>query len=338
MLLIALMNFKYIRGIIMIKVERYRECKEDEWNDFNMQSKNSLFMFDRKYMDYHKDRFRDHSLMFYDEDELVAILPMTEKDNIFVSHGGLTYGGIISGKKMKQHTMNECIFQMIQYAKINGINKIYYKNIPHIYHEQPAEEDIYALFLNNASLVRVESSTVINLKQPLKMPKGRKAQISRAKRERVEIMEVSDEKSFYNFIDLENSVLSEHHDTSAVHTGAELFLLKTRFPNQIHLYVAYKDGEMIAGTVVFEYNRVIHTQYMAANDLARQIGALDLAVSSVIDKFKNDKDWLDFGISTESGGRVLNEGLISQKEGFGGRTNVYQMWQIEVNSNGVADE
>ncbi len=39
---------------------------------------------------------------------------------------------------------------------------------------------------------------------------------------------------------------------------------------------------------------------------------------------------LDFGIFTENGGRYLNEGLISQKDSFGGRTNVYQLWKIDI--------
>ena len=46
--------------------------------------------------------------------------------------------------------------------------------------------------------------------------------------------------------------------------------------------------------------------------------------------FKDSKKWLDFGISTEDAGRFLNEGLISQKEGFGGRTNIYQTWKIKI--------
>ena len=69
---------------------------------------------------------------------------------------------------------------------------------------------------------------------------------------------------------------------------------------------------------------------MAADEVARQIGALDLTISTVIDTFKEEKLWLDFGVSTENGGKYLNEGLISQKEGFGGRTNVYEMWKLEI--------
>ena len=314
----------------MIRIEKYSGEKEDIWNRFNQESKNSLFMFDRKYMDYHSDRFKDHSLLFYDEDKLIAILPLSEHGEELKSHGGLTYGGFITDSKMKQHTMMDCFNELIKYAKENSFKKITYKCIPHIYHNQPAEEDRFALFANGAQLVTVDVSTYVNLSSPLKMPKGRKAQISRAKREGVVIEELSSVEDFEVFIDLENAVLNERHEVSAVHTGAELKLLKDRLPENIHLFAAMKDGKMIAGTVVYEYDTVVHTQYMAADDEARTIGALDLAVATVIEKYKDSKKWLDFGISTEHGKIYLNEGLCSQKEGFCGRTGVYEIWELNI--------
>ena len=43
----------------MIKVNRYSDEDKEIWNEFNKKSKNYLFMFDRNYMDYHRDRFID---------------------------------------------------------------------------------------------------------------------------------------------------------------------------------------------------------------------------------------------------------------------------------------
>lgn len=312
----------------MVSIRKYNETDETVWNNFNKDSKNYLFMFDRNYMDYHRDRFKDHSLLFYDDNKLIAILPMSEHGNVLISHGGLTYGGFITDSKMKQHVMMECFEELITYAKANNFMSIRYKCIPHIYHSQPAEEDRFALFANGAKLDVVDVSTYVNLNSPLKMPKGRKAQISRARREGVVIEELTELSDFNRFIDLENEVLLERHDVRAAHTGEELKLLHDRFPDNIHLFAALKGNSMIAGTVVYEYDQVVHTQYMAANDEARTIGALDLAVATVIEKYRNFKKWLDFGISTEHGRVYLNEGLCSQKEGFGGRTGVYEIWEI----------
>lgn len=307
-------------------VKKYTDNDKDLWNSFIQNSKNGIFMFNRNFMEYHKDRFTDNSLLFYDEDKLVAIMPASIKDGVLSSHGGLTYGGFITGNDMKQHHMNDCFTALKEYAASNGINEIIYKHIPHIYHKQPAEEDLYSLFFNNAEVLKIEASTVLDLANPLKMPKGRKAQVGRARREGVVIQESTD---FESFIELENSVLQERHGTKAVHTAEELHLLQGYFPEYIKLFAAMYQNKLIAGTVLFIYDNAVHTQYMAASELAREIGALDFTIATVIEMFKTSKKWLDFGISTEDAGHFLNEGLISQKEGFGGRTNVYQTWRIK---------
>lgn len=312
----------------MIVIEQYCESRKDEWDLFCNTSKMPLFMFNRKYMEYHSDRFIDYSLMFYEDEELIALLPATKNENTIISHGGLTYGGLITSSKMKQHLMIECFDKLKKYCHEHDIEKVIYKTIPHIFHIVPAEEDRYALYVSGAKLAKIEASTVVDLDAPQKMPKGRKAQISRAKREGVIIKQCNLLSDFLKFIELENAVLDEHHNTKAVHTGEELYLLYSRFPDQIHLYAAFYQDEMIAGTVIFEYPNVIHTQYMASNDVSRMIGGLDLVIKTVIDDYSKKKKWLDFGISTENNGLVLNAGLISQKEGFGGRTNIYSVWEL----------
>ena len=311
----------------MITIKPYLSENKAIWNEFIENSKNGIFMFNRNFMEYHSDRFIDNSLMFFDNDNLIAVLPMNIRDKVLYSHQGLTYGGFIIDEKMKQYKMLECFEALKQYMQANNIEKLIYKTIPHIYHKTPAEEDLYALFKNDAKLLKLEPSTTIYLKNPCKMPKGRKAQISRAKREGVEIQE---SKDFKTFIDLENKILAEYHDTKAVHTAEELELLHSKCPEQIKLYIASLNNEMIAGTLIFEYENVVHTQYMASNKISREIGGLDLLIKTLIDKYQNTKMYFDFGISTENNGQFLNEGLISQKEGFGGRTTVHQTFELKV--------
>lgn len=311
-----------------IIVKRYEPSEYEMWNNHIKAAKNSLFMFDRNYMDYHKDRFEDHSLMFFKNDKLMAVFPANEKEGSLYSHGGLTYGGMISNEDMHQMAMLDCFAALRKYCLEHSINRILYKAIPHVYHVQPAEEDKYALYRNGAKLVETSASTVINLKQPIKMTKGRKAQINRARREGVRIELLTDIKAFKAFIEMENKILESRHNTHAVHNYEELHMLYERFPDSIHLYGAFLNDDFIAGVVIYEYDQVIHTQYMASNELARKVGGLDLIINIIIEKYKETKLWLDFGISTENGGRYLNEGLISQKEGFGGRTNIYEIWEL----------
>lgn len=316
----------------MIKVYKYNTAYKELWNNFVKNSKNGIFMFDRNFMEYHSDRFVDNSLLFFDDDELLALFPANIKNNTIYSHQGLTYGGFITDSKMKQHKMNDCFNSLVEYMKLNKITKLIYKSLPHIYHLQPAEEELYSLFLNNAKLLWAKPATVYQYSNPFKMPKGRKAQISRAKREGVVIEKSND---FNTFIDLENEVLKLHHNAKTVHTAEELKLLKSRFENNIRLYVAKYDNELIAGALLFIYDGVVHTQYLGANDKAREIGALDLLIKTLIDKYSSTHKYFDFGTSVERDEKVLNTGLVSQKEGFGARSIGYYCWELDLNEGNM---
>jgi len=326
-----LIKFKKVYNMnSTITIKKYKDENKVVWDEFVRKSKNPMFMFERNYMDYHKNRFSDNSYMFYYRDKLIALLPACKKGNVLYSHEGLTYGGLILSQDAKQHIVNDCFRELILQCNETGINELIYKAIPHIYHLQPAEEDIYALKINGAKVKEVSASTVINLSNQLKMAKGRKAQISRAKREGIEVREVIDKGEFEEFLYMENEILEKRHGTHAVHSPDELYMLYQNFPYNIKLFGAFKDCQLIAGSVVYVYEKAIHTQYMAANDQAREIGALDLVIDVIIRNYRNTKNWLDFGVSTENGGKYLNEGLISQKEGFGGRTIVYEIWNLRM--------
>ena len=310
-----------------ITIKQYTSESRDIWNGFNKNSKNGIFMFDRNFMEYHSDRFMDNSLLFFNDGKLIALLPASLHGKELRSHGGLTYGGFIVNSEMKQHYMLDCFSYMKEYMKENNISNFIYTSIPHIYHKQPAEEDLYALYASNAGIYKIEPSTTIFLSNPGKIQKGRKAQANRAKREGV-VIEPSDD--FDTFIKLENTVLSERHGTKAVHNATELNLLNLRFPENIKLFGSFYKGEMIAAALLFIYETVVHTQYLAANEKAREIGGLDLLIRTIIEKYSSSKEYFDFGISTEDNGQYLNKGLIAQKEGFGGRTVCYVTWRLSI--------
>lgn len=312
-----------------IRVERYSSEKEKQWNDFNKCSRNALFMFDRGFMDYHSDRFTDHSLMFFCDDKLITLLPMNEKDGQLISHGGLTYGGFIFSEEMKQTTMLECFEMLKEYATEQNFSKIIYKKVPYIFFNQSSEEDEYALYKCGGRLLKTEPSTVVNLKEPLEMATLRKRKIKKAQKEGVQIIESNEKSEYERFLEIQNEALSRH-GVKTVHTPDELWLLHSRFPEAIRLFYASLNGQMIGGSTIFEYNNVIHTQYLCAYEKGRDLGALDLTIESIINRYRGDKKWLDFGISSEQAGLYLNEGLISQKEGFGGRTLTYKTWELDL--------
>ena len=113
----------------MITVRTYTSEDFDLWNSFISNAKNGLFMHNRNFMEYHKDRFTDNSLLFFDDDELLALLPANNNANELISHGGLTYGGFITNTKMKEYKMLECFDVLKSYMKENSFDSFIYKTI-----------------------------------------------------------------------------------------------------------------------------------------------------------------------------------------------------------------
>lgn len=79
----------------MIEIHRYTAAYHRDWNDFVSESSNGTFLFLREYMEYHADRFTDYSLLVYDGNKLLALLPANRSGDVLYSHAGLTYGGLI---------------------------------------------------------------------------------------------------------------------------------------------------------------------------------------------------------------------------------------------------
>ena len=313
----------------MLTITKYSNQHEKEWNDFLKTSKNGLFMFDRNYMNYHGSRFCDHSLMIYDKDKLIALLPANESGKVLYSHQGLTFGGFITNDSMKISKMLEALLALKEYLLANGCNKLIYKTIPYIYHSHPAEEDVYALFKNKAILFRVDVSAVINLtnKIPFSGTKRKGEGEKKSSRYGVVIKESNDYVAYMKIL---ASVLHEKHKARPTHSSEEMEFLASHFPNNIKLFTAEKDDTILAGVVIFEYTNLVHSQYMATSAEGRNVKALDAILASLINDTYSHKKYFSFGISTENDGNYLNESLMSYKEEFGARSVVHQFFELNL--------
>ncbi len=311
-------------------IKRYNgENDQKEWDLFVKNSKQGTFLLERSYMDYHSDRFHDHSLMIYKNDKLYAILPGNEADHTFYSHQGLTYGGLITNSKATADDVCKVFAQINQYLKQQGFQKVIYKSVPRIYHQLPAEEDLYALFKEcRAQICARNISAVIDLQHPLKWYNIRKQGAKKATSQGIRI-EYSED--YNNFWELLSTNLMQTYHAQPVHTLEEIRMLHERFPENIKLYVALQeDGKMLGGTLLYITPQVVHTQYISASEEGKQKHALDALFLRLIQHEYKDCLFFDFGTSNEDGGKILNTSLIYQKEGFGGRGVVYDTYEWEL--------
>ena len=310
---------------------QYVPAHRELWNRFVKSSKNGTFLMDRGYMDYHSDRFTDCSLMFYKKGTLLALLPANwvKDENTVQSHGGLTYGGLITGTNFTAEDALEVFRCAIEWMKKNlGAVRWIYKPVPRIYSSLPADEDLYALSQNGATIKKREISSIVDLSKRIPLSTLRKRGYKKATKNSLTVVEGNFEKDIEDYWNILSELLLDKYDSKPVHTLDEIRLLQSRFPDSIKLYVVKDADQIIAGTVIYDTGTVVKTQYIASSAKGKELGALDLLFGTLMDDVFKSRSFMDYGTSTLVGGTNLNEGLISQKEGFGARAVVYDTYEM----------
>ncbi len=311
----------------MVEIVKYNATYKVAWDAFVAASRNGTFMLQRNFIEYHEDRFTDHSLLVYYKEKLLAVLPANEAGQELQSHGGLSYGGLVYGQAMKAELAIEVLKAIVLYLQQHNFKKLYYKAIPHIYHSYPTEEDLYALFKLGARLVRRDVNSVILLNEKLPLTQLRQRKLKTAQESGLTIKQSID---YEEFMQVEAEVLETKYNLKPAHTAEEITRLAKIFPENIKLYEAYKANQLLAGTIVFETPQVAHCQYIAATEEGKNVAALDLLFNELTSKVYNYKKYFSFGISTEQQGQVLNYNLARFKESFGARTITHDFYEIEL--------
>lgn len=315
----------------MFEIRRYVPEYADEWNQFVAESKNGVFLFDRRYMDYHSDRFCDHSLMFYLDGRLLAVLPAHQSEDTLCSHNGLTYGGLVMSPRLTVVQTMHLFREMNEYLRSQGIRHVSYKAIPWIYHRLSAEEDLYALYHEcHARIVARDFATNIYLSAGLRWERVRRRGIVRARNAGVVVERSNHYEAFWQVL-ADN--LMNKYGVKPVHSLQEIELLQERFPQNIQLYQAVREGKVLGGVVLYISSQVVHAQYSSASPEGKKLGVIDLLYDQIFKDYR-DYPYFDFGRSTEHpDGSGLNENLVFQKEGYGGRGLCYDIYEWDIKSD-----
>ena len=279
----------------MIEIHRYTTAYHRDWNDFVSESSNSTFLFLREYMEYHADRFTDYSLLVYDGNKLLALLPANRSGDVLYSHAGLTYGGLIVTTRNTTAQVLEIMRSIADFLKKERFVKWVYK------------------------------SSTVQLDNSLRLRADRRSRMKKAEQAGLRVVETTEFSPFWKVLDAN---LQERFHVKPVHSLDEIVLLHSRFSDRIRHFVTMRGDEILAGSVIYDTGIVAHAQYTSASAEGKASGALDLLYARLIGEVFADRKWFDFGQSTEDMGHYLNEGLIAQKEGFGGRGVAYDIYEI----------
>ena len=308
-------------------VRKYQSTDYVLWNAFVADAKNATFLFHRDFMEYHRDRFIDYSLLIFDENQnLKAVLPANRVEDVLYSHQGLTYGGLVLSAKSKLQDVLAITFNLLRFLYENNISILNLKQIPSFYTKFPSEEIDYLSFILKAETERKDTFSVINLQQEFFLTKGRMEGVKKGKENKLICKEEDCFEAFWNEILIPN--LDHRHGVKPVHSVNEITYLKSKFPTTIRQFNVYKEDKIVAGTTVFVAEHVVHSQYISGNTAKNELGSLDFLHDYLLHEVFADKKYFDFGTSNENKGKNINQGLLFWKESFGARTLIQNFYEI----------
>ena len=180
-----------------------------------------------------------------------------------------------------------------------------------------AEKDLYAIARTcDARLQERDLGTVIIQRNAIRWERVRRRALKRALEAGITVERSTDFAGFWQVL---NDNLRMKYNSKPVHTLDEISLLASRFPDNIVLYLAKLHGDILAGMVVYVSTQVARAQYSSATPLGKQLGAIDVLYDRIVCYDYHHLPYFEFGTSAMPDSNAINETLIFQKEGFGGR-------------------
>lgn len=313
----------------MLEIIKYEEKYAERWDRFVAQSVNGTFLQTRNFLNYHPPgRFTDASLMVMQGSNIVAVIPacdtQDEGKRCFFSHKGSTYGGIvIAADKYNIGTLDELVPKLDSYLASENYESVLLRCTSTLFSKEPVDLLDYYLFKNGygqydevSFYVDVEHAPE-DMLSILASSKRRDYKYSLKNQLVFRRLETDEEITAFHAI-LEKNL--NKFGAKPVHTAGELIDFKRgRLPEIVDFYGAFYEEKLVAGTMLFYFDRqVMHTQY-----LAQDPEYADLYLMNFLDfrllclAREKGFEYFSFGISTEDRGKVLNKSLAQFKEGFG---------------------
>jgi hypothetical protein len=320
-----------------LTVRRYETRDVEKWDSLVAASWNGTFLHARRFLSYHGERFWDLSLVIEDDrGRIVGVFPAAHdnaREDIAVSHPGLTYGGVVHDGRLRGAVMLEALQAIAWSYREEGLHHLRYKAVPYIYHRVPSSDDLYALFRLGARRYRCDLSATIDLEFRLRPSKLRRRDLRKAQRFDVQVE--SGPHYLAPFWTVVEQNLATKYETRPVHTLEEITKLNRMFPDQIECVVGLAGGEVVAGIVLFRTLKVVHAQYIASTTAGNTVAALSAVMEHAIAMSKECRvRYFSFGTSNEHEGRMLNEGLHRFKVSFGAGGVVHEYYEVSLDRDG----
>jgi len=295
-----------------MEIKKYDESLAKEWDEFVSNSINGTIYHSRKFLNYHKDKFQDESILIYDN-ELVCVVPCCKKDNNYFSHSGATYGGPVF-KNFELLKIKKIIDLIFEYYK----NKIEFRIAGNIYFNVPQNKLFF--LLNQKLKIKLELSWYVNnfdnWFDNIKNKRNKSYLDKFEKNHNITIANNNDD--YINFHNILSKNLNEKYKSNPTHSLDEFLIFKNQIEENQSLYLVKKENIILGGVLLVKAtNNCWYTFYISKNsdyNSTSNCSILFIMKNISLDARKNNVKYLDYGISTEDKGLILNEGLSIFKE------------------------
>lgn len=329
---------------------------QDKWDAFVRSSRNGTIFHTRKFLAYHPaDRFKDASLLILDGQTIAGVFSAAAKDGILVAHPGASYGGLVVASDTSVKETGEMLQLIVEHAKKEKFTGLSMLRLPPASLQKKYSEDQqYWLYHAGFQMTRCEMDGAIDLSEltPRLAPLARgqleasrdsktgedsvllsltgkcRNMIKQAERAEITVRLSNDFAGFWPILE---GVLKERHAAKPTHTLAEIQKLHELLPDGFRLLSAYQGKTMVGGIVLITiHDQALYTLYMAQEYSAQQHHPMHLLLLEAIRLgLKEKRRVLHLGVSTEDGGKKVNEGLFFFKESFGCRPVRRESWEIK---------
>jgi len=310
-----------------IVISEYTEKDRTVWDNFVLNSNNGTIFHLQDFLDYHpKGKFNFYHLMFYKDNELIAVLPggLTADNSIFWSPVGASYGSFVTGDIHFELAL-EIVDSFLEFCKGKKISDTYLIPPPIVYSGKISQHIEYAMLYRKFDFELHYISHAIDLRSSTDIlsdcDKTSRKTIHKILREKKLSIRESDDFVSFNKILIENKA---RHNVKPTHTLEDMLRLKELLPDNIKLQLVYYGEKPIAGSLLFICNRkVVLCFYNMLLYEYEHLKPIYLIMYETMRWAKeNGYDWVDIGVSQDTSAEdpmTPQLGLIAFKERFNAR-------------------
>ncbi|MCX6146622.1 MAG: hypothetical protein NTW25_05140 [Candidatus Kapabacteria bacterium] len=322
------------------EIKKYSASDSIIWDKFVNNSINGTIFHERNFLNYHPvNRFKDNSLLFLEKGNLKSIFPaaLIEKDGfkILKSHPGSSYGGLVIDRNLGVKKSFELVESLNEYAKNNKFDQIEFRQAEKIFNQTPCDELDFALLHNGFFREAEELSTCYDLTKyygkksadilsSFDIKARNKFRQSLKYNLKSRILNYNEVDSFYNLVEQN----LKKHNAKPVHSAEDMKFLLNTYPERIKILGVFENDELIAGYFIFNINQLgWHIFYASLDYQKAELRPLNFGYINLVEYvISQGGKYLNYGISTENGGKIINWNLFEFKEAFAGSSILRTYW------------